>query len=476
MLTILIADGEKAVCQQMDELLCSSYKVDFVERGDLVMGRLSSFRYDLLILDLLLPGKSGMDLLSEIVKNKISVKTIVTSASTNLELAIDAMKLGVEDYLVKPVVPEKLLSAIQALELKYSGSHLERYPYGSEKNIHFESMIGRSDPVKRIQKTLSKVIDTDSTILITGESGTGKGLLARAIHKNSLRNEESFRAVDCSTIPADLIESELFGHEKGAFTGAHARKVGKFEAVGSGTLFLDEVSNLSLNVQAKLLRVLQEREFERIGGNVLQKFSARIVAATNRDLLSMVKEGRFREDLYYRLNVVPIYLPSLRERKEDIPVFVSYFLDIYNSEYFKNISLDLDAVIYLNEYRWPGNVRELENFMRRLVLLADNDLVSKDDLKKIMQSRGRDELGLGAPEDLIPPPSYGSVRILTDDGRVRSYSAIEKDVLLKALDVYDCNISKASKVLEISRKTLYNKIDKYDINIQKVIPQDEGEK
>ncbi len=461
---LLIADDEKGVRELLKDLLMSSFEVDTIDRGDTIIERLKSETIDILILDLQLPGMNGIDVLRKISESKIKVAVVVITASNDIHNAITSMKLGAYDYLVKPFDNEKLQvilkNIVEKLDLENEVNKL-REQVG--ESFRFKNIIGESPSMLRIFSTLEKVIDTDSTILIIGESGTGKEIIAKAIHYNSNRRTFPFRSIDCSTIPQDLIGSELFGHEKGAFTGAITRKIGKFEVASKGTLFLDEISNLSIDMQAKLLRVLQEKEFERIGGNQIIKVNTRIVAASNRDLRDLVKENRFREDLYYRLNVVPIYLPALKDRKEDIPLFIDHFLKKYNNEYNKELSIDLKAILFLTGYEWPGNVRQLENIIKRLVLLSTQKTADVEQIQHLLEYE----------ETVIhqtPVKSFAQGTANSNGNEqviVRSLDEVEREYLEKMLRHFNYNISITARNLKISRKTMHNKLKKYNIVIKK---------
>ncbi len=459
---ILIADDEAGVRELLTDLLSGSFNVDAVDRGDAVLGRLAEGNHDILILDLQLPGMNGIDVLRAISEKKTRVMVVIITASNNVETAITTMKLGAYDYLVKPFDTDKLLviikNIVEKLELEKEVDTL-REQVGEK--FRFRNIIGKSPSMLRVFSTLERVIDTDSTILISGDSGTGKEIIAKAIHYNSNRKQFPFRSLDCSTIPKDLIGSELFGHEKGAFTGAISRKIGKFELASKGTLFLDEIGNLSIDMQAKLLRVLQEKEFERIGGNQIIRVNTRIVAATNKDLRELVQQNRFREDLYYRLNVVPVYLPLLRDRKEDMPLFIDHFLRKYNQEYGRTLNIDIKARIFLTEYRWPGNVRQLENVIKRLVLLSTGQSVDTEQVKAILDLEGSSvpavDAEAGAPDAVDAPR----------ERKIVSLDEMERDYLERALEKFGYNISLTAKALEISRKTMHNKLKKYGIVIRK---------
>ncbi len=459
---ILIADDEAGVRELLTDLLSGSFNVDAVDRGDAVLGRLAEGNHDILILDLQLPGMNGIDVLRAISEKKTRVMVVIITASNNVETAITTMKLGAYDYLVKPFDTDKLLviikNIVEKLELEKEVDTL--WEQVGEK-FRFRNIIGKSPSMLRVFSTLERVIDTDSTILISGDSGTGKEIIAKAIHYNSNRKQFPFRSLDCSTIPKDLIGSELFGHEKGAFTGAISRKIGKFELASKGTLFLDEIGNLSIDMQAKLLRVLQEKEFERIGGNQIIRVNTRIVAATNKDLRELVQQNRFREDLYYRLNVVPVYLPLLRDRKEDMPLFIDHFLRKYNQEYGRTLNIDIKTRIFLTEYRWPGNVRQLENVIKRLVLLSTGQSVDTEQVKAILDLEGSSvpavDAEAGAPDAVDAPR----------ERKIVSLDEMERDYLERALEKFGYNISLTAKALEISRKTMHNKLKKYGIVIRK---------
>jgi DNA-binding NtrC family response regulator len=465
---ILVADDEAAVCALLAELLSDLYEVDSISRGDLVLERLRTGRYDILILDLQLPGLPGIEVLKQIETNKIPVSVIVLTANNDVSTAITAMKLGAYDYMLKPFDNEKMLiiakNAVEKIELQTELDALKEEV--SESLKYSLSLVGASQTMMKVFESLERVIDTESTILITGESGTGKGVLARAIHYNSNRRSFPFRSVDCSTMPEDLIASELFGHEKGSFTGAIARKIGKFEAADKGTMFLDEISNISIDIQAKLLGVIQEKEVERIGSNQVIKINTRILAASNKDLRHLVQEGKFREDLYYRLNVVPVHIPPLRKRREDIPLFIDYFLERFNNEYSRDISIDPEGRVYLAKLDWPGNVRQLENVMRRIVLLSQDGIVDTDDVFRIVNYE--DISGAKPP---IGQPNQTTVNSLFHNsmGKFKTFSEIEKEMICEALSETGFNITETSKILGLSRKTIHNKMNEYHITIRKKI-------
>jgi two-component system response regulator AtoC len=463
---ILIAADEKGIREMLKDLLSSTFDVETIDRGDTVIERLKKERFDILILDLHLPGMGGIDVLRVISETRMKIVVVIITASNDVHNAITSMKLGAYDYLVKPFDTDKLFvllkNIVEKLELENEVSHL-REQIG--ENFRFRNIIGQSEPMMRIFSTLEKVIDTDSTILISGESGTGKEIIAKAVHYNSNRKDFPFRSLDCSTIPQDLIGSELFGHEKGSFTGAISRKIGKFEVASKGTLFLDEISNLSIDMQAKLLRVIQEKEFERIGGNQLIKVNTRIVAATNRDLRELVKENRFREDLYYRLNVVPVFLPRLADRKEDIPLFIDHFLNKYTVEYGRQVEGDLKGRLFLPAYRWPGNVRQLENVIKRLVLLSTSPTADVQQIKHILEYEN-----VVSESRIFKPyesPDNGEAAEAGEELPVKSLEDVEREYMEEMLKRFNYNITTTAKHLKVSRKTMHNKLKKYNIVIKK---------
>lgn len=460
---ILIADDEPVIREILKNMLQDAYIVDTVDRGDIIFDKLTKDRYDILILDLQMPGMTGIEVLKKINENNIKIVVVIVTATKDVENAILTMKLGAYDYLIKPFDNEKLLLIIKNICEKLNlENEVNKLREQVGESFRFKNIIGRSKRMQKVFATLEKVIDTDSTILIVGESGTGKEIIAKAVHYNSNRKQYPFRSIDCSTIPQDLIGSELFGHEKGAFTGAISRKIGKFEVADRGTLFLDEVSNLSIDMQSKLLRVLQEKEFERIGGNQIIRVNTRVVAASNRDLRDLVRENRFREDLYYRLNVVPIYLPQLRERTEDIPIFINHFINKFNTEYDKKIDIDLSARLLLSEYSWPGNVRQLENVIKRLVLLSTDKVVGFSEIKSIL------ELEENSPPKVFLS-DYTKIEDMVDEREspIKSLDEVEREHLERVLEKLNYNISNTARALKISRKTMHNKLKKYNIVIKK---------
>lgn len=401
------------------------------------LAKLQDFNPDCILLDYLLPGMSGIEMLKRLKEENYHIPVIILTAFGTIERAVEAIKLGAFHYLVKPVDTEMLINVLREAVTKYV-IPLEQDYY--EKK--FQEIIGKSKAIREIFQIIEMVAESNANVLITGESGTGKELIARAIHKNSLRKDKPFVVVDCATIPENLLEAELFGYEKGAFTGATEGKRGLIELADGGTLFLDEIGDLPLTLQRKFLRFLQEKEIKRLGSLNRIKVDVRIISATNQDLEKAVKEGAFREDLYWRLNVVRIHLPPLRERKEDIPLLVKYFLKKYAEENNKPIpELGTGVMDALMNYDWPGNIRELAHVIERAVVLSPSGTILLKHLpKRILEksSEGKEEETLNLVE-------------------------MEKRLIIKALNEAGWNQTKAAKILGISRKQLRTKMKNYGL-------------
>lgn len=401
----------------------------------------------LVIMDLKMPDMDGISALTKMKEIKDTTPIIMITAHGTVESAIEAMKLGAMDYISKPFDIEELMITIEKAlgygELKEEVCYL-REELGKSLG---KPIIGKSQGLQNTLETVNRVAKTNASVLILGESGTGKELIANAIHYNSGRRNKPYIKINCGAIPENLLESELFGYEKGAFTGAASRKVGRIERANGGTLFLDEVGELPFQLQVKLLRILQEREIDRIGGTEPIKVDVRIIAATNRDLLTMVEEGTFREDLYYRLNVIPIKMPPLRERKEDIPILVNHFLSFYCNEIGRGrISLQKDAMDKLVEYPWRGNIRELENVIERMVILSDEEVIRSCNL----------------PRELLLKEEINNSYQLPEEGI--KLEELERDLLIQALQRTEHNQTKAAKLLGISRHTLIYRMEKFGLN------------
>ena len=443
---ILVIDDDESMRDSCRQALArKAGRIEVAEDGLTGLGILEKEAFDLVILDLRMPGLSGMEVLNRIKQEYPEVVVVVITGYATVESAVEAMRRGAYDFLPKPFTPESL-RAIVDRALDRRELVLENILLRSELDSSFgsEVIIGQSEPMKKIEEVMRKVSPTDTTVLISGESGTGKELVARAIHRHSSRKDKPFVVVDCGSLVENLFESELFGHVKGSFTGAAATKYGRLELANGGTVFFDEIGNISMNVQMKLLRVLQEREITKVGSAQVIKVDVRVVAATNRDLQKAVQAGTFREDLFYRLSVVPITLPPLRERRDDIPPLANYFLKKYNQKRKKNVrAISAQAMKALVGHDWPGNVRELENAIERAVVLTENDTIEPSDLLYY---------GLNAA---TPPKS--------DVDRPRRLADVEKEHIVRTLKVFNGHKGKTAKWLGIDRKTLRSKLRRYAI-------------
>ncbi len=444
---ILVVDDEEYLCELLkDELLSTNlFEVDIANDGATAINKIQNTIYDLVLLDIKMPRISGIEVLKFIKEHSPDTEVIMITAFGDIKLAVETIKLGAFDFITKPYNFDELLVSIQnALEkrkLKLQNTLMQKE---LSRLIHDDIVIGQSKVFKDVLDIVSRVAGTDATVLIYGESGTGKEVIARLIHKNSPRKDKPFVAINCAAIPDTLIESELFGHEKGAFTDAHTSKPGLVEIANGGTLFLDEVGDLSPYVQPKLLRFIETGEFRRVGGNSILKVDVRIISATNKDLNEEVMKGNFREDLLYRLNVVTIRLPSLRERKEDIPLFVEYFL---NRKTRGKKKMSPEAMRILMDYDWPGNIRELENVVERAAILAKDDVIKPEDLAL------KPELKEDYYSKLVKKP----VNTL-------SLAELEKIHIENVLKANNWNKSKTAEILGISLKTLYLKLKRYGIS------------
>jgi DNA-binding NtrC family response regulator len=444
---ILVIDDDQAHREGMVLLLeDEDYLVDEADGAEPAMTLINQNHYHLIITDYKMQSIDGMELLKMINDFDPLLKVIMVTGYSSIEHAVQAIHLGALDYIPKPVDPGKLKKVVSRA---ISAPSLDHEPFKKaekvpKKYIHFDEIIGKSRAIKNVVKKISQVANIDVPVLVYGESGTGKELVARAIHSASNRKENPFVAVNTGAIPKELIISELFGHEKGAFTGAVLSKKGKFEEADNGTLFLDEISTMSEQVQIALLRVLENQQIERVGSNRTIPVNVRVVAATNENLDSLIAEGRFREDLFYRLNVYYIELPPLRERKEDILLIGDYFIDRFNSEFGKNISgIDDEAAAMLDRYLWLGNVRELRNIILRAMISAKDSIRKKD-----------------LPESLVKGiPKGEEIRIQAGT----PLPDIERVSIIKTLRMAKGNKLKAAEMLGISRRSLYNKLEDYEI-------------
>jgi DNA-binding NtrC family response regulator len=443
MIRVLTVDDEEPFRRLLKkELSRKGFFAEVAPDAEAALQLLKDASYDVILLDILMPGMDGIAMMKRLKADPAAPSIIVLTGKATVETAVEAMKHGAYDYLTKPYKLEELVILIN-----------RAYEYGKleKKNRQFQQelirketpveFVGKSAKIKSIIRLIEKIAPTDSTVFIQGESGTGKELAANTVWRSSKRSGSPFIALNCATLSENLIESELFGHEKGAFTSAYQAKYGIVEVADKGTLFLDEISELPLGLQAKLLRFLDSGEFRRVGGNKTLTVDVRVIAATNKDLTGIIKDGRFRQDLFYRLNVINIALPPLRERKEDIDELSRHFLGQFSRNLAKSISgFSVEALAALNGYAWPGNVRELENVIERAVILCDSETIGLADL------------------------SMSSAHPAKEDGSHHSLEDMERDYILKVLDEAGGNQSKASQLLGIDRKTLYLKLKRYGIN------------
>jgi len=406
------------------------------------------------ISDIRMPNVDGMALLNHITDNYPLLPVIMITAHGTVDTAVEAMKLGAFDYITKPFDQEELQLVVR------KAVATSRYSMAEEGTGRF-GIVAATAGMEEIFNIIDKVADTPSTVLITGESGTGKELVSRALHESSTRADKPFIRINCAAIPKDLIESELFGYEKGAFTGAVTRKPGRFELAHEGTLFLDEVAEIPLEMQVKLLRAIQEQEFERVGGIRTIKVDVRLVAATNQDLEVLIQENRFREDLFYRLNVVPVRLPALRERREDVRLLSTHILTKYNDRLKKNVTgLTDNAMSAFMAYDWPGNVRELENVLERMMLLSQNEILGLDDVPTELRERIQPlESAIDAATVAASTQQVGPLKELVRETTVR----LEKEFIIKALKETSGNVTRAAQILQISRKSLQNKMKEFGL-------------
>jgi len=449
-LKILVADDEKNMLWALTNVLSKQGFKTFTARdGEEAIHQFNKHLPDVVLLDLKMPKKNGIEVLKEIKKINDSIPVIMITAHGNIETAIEAMKLGAFDYVQKPFEMEEINVLIKkALKIRDLTMEVELLRDELSRISRGNQIIGESPQIKEVMDLVNRVAKSNATVLILGESGTGKELVANAIHYNSDRKNKPFVKVNCGALPENLLESELFGHEKGAFTGAISRKIGRFERAHGGSIFLDEIGEMSFSTQVKLLRVLQEKQIERVGSTEVIDVDVRIIAATNKDLKRLVEEGRFREDLYYRLNVIPIKIPPLRERKQDIPLLVKYFLQKYSLETGRRgMTISDSALDKLKTYSWPGNIRELQNVIERAVILSPGREITEDQLPPEIVKRDRQvEL------DEFKLPKNGV-----------NLNDLEKSLIKQALDMTNDNQTEAARLLGITRHTLIYRMEKYGL-------------
>jgi DNA-binding NtrC family response regulator len=450
---LLVVDDEAGARESLEAILEDEYEVAFAVNGNHAVSAVEKEEFDLVLLDLSMPEMGGMDALEQIRRRDKDLDIIIVSAIDRALEATTAIQHGAYDYITKPFDPETILTRVERAIQK---RHLEKEVSFLRSEVAHQSqqgqIISQSRQMRDISQLIDKLAGTPSSVLITGESGTGKELIARAIHAASDRHHKPFVAINCASIPSELIESELFGHEKGAFTGAHIRAPGKFEFAHGGTLLLDEVSSLKVEFQAQLLRVLQEREFTRVGGHRLIKVDVRIIAATNRRLEDLVKTGAFREDLFFRLNVIPINVPPLRNRDGDIALLAHHFLAKFNRQLNKDIpNISKEAMIALESYPWPGNIRELENLMERMVVLGTNgNQIEYQDLPSDV---------LFHEKTLKHMPGLDGEHI----GLISARHSFERQYILRVLRKCSWNQTEAAHILRVHRNTLIQKIKNLNI-------------
>ncbi len=445
---ILIVDDEPAIQSALRGVLeDEGYRVTAVGSGAQALALLADEAPDLVFLDVWMPGMDGLDTLVQIKHLRPDATVVMISGHATIETAVRATRLGAYDFIEKPLSLEKtLLTVNRALE----HARLERENASLRQRLGERlEIIGDSPPIRQLREQIATAAPTNGRVLIHGENGSGKELVARAIHTLSARSQRPFVEVNCAAIPEELIESELFGHERGAFTGALSRRRGRFELADGGTLFLDEIGDMSLKTQAKVLRALEEQAFERVGGRETIKVDVRVIAASNRDLAALIAAGRFREDLYYRLNVIPIEVPPLRERREDIPLLIDHFIRVFCAENGKRVkTVSAEALAYFLAYEWPGNVRELRNMVERLVIMARRDVIGADDLPAPLRPKEPAPAGTG-------PDGQRSLREARDN--------FERAYILAELRANDWNMTRTAERLGIERSHLYRKIKAYGI-------------
>ncbi len=405
---------------------------------------------DIILTDIRMPEMDGMELLRVLTKDYPHIPVIMVTAHGTIETAVDAMKMGAKDYILKPIRINEILSKVERITQLNSLIKENEYLLSKLKQTYdFTNMIGKTEKIRKLFDLVKDVAATNTTVLIEGESGVGKELIANAIHYNSPRAKRPFVKVNCGVLAESLLESELFGHVRGAFTGAIRDKIGRFEMANGGTLFLDEIGDISLNMQLKLLRVLQEGEFERVGGTETIKVDVRIIAATNKDLKKAMQEGTFRQDLYYRLNVIPIHVPPLRERREDIKYLTYHFMEKFNKIYGKNVTeITPEAMVILENYDYPGNIRELENLIERIIVLNKKNVITVKDLPENVRNYVGD---------------FDTDKIDFSRGFNQLVEDYEKNLILKALEQNKFNKVQTAKMLQMNRSTLISKLKKYQI-------------
>lgn len=457
---VLVVDDEEAILQSLSGVLRDDgFDVTTAPTGELALGALEETVFDVLLLDIWLPGIDGLEVLRRAKTLHPDLSVVMMSGHGTIETAVKATKLGAFDFVEKPLSLDKLLVILKNA-IAYSDLHRENVRLRTVVSSD-QTMVGSSLPMMELKEQIATVAPLQSWVLITGENGTGKELVASSIHEKSTRQQKPFIEVNCAAIPEDLIESELFGHERGAFTGATQMKRGKFDLAHEGTLFLDEIADMSLKTQAKILRILQEQRFERVGGSQTNRVDVRVIAATNKDLREEIDAGRFREDLFYRLNVIPILVPPLRDRATDIPAICKHYFDFFARKFARKLKrMSPEALSLLCRYRWPGNVRELKNLIERLSIMTRSDVVQLEDIPAEIRAS-------------VDPETLDSGRVVylaeadNDEATAPSLKAakthFEKEFILEKLKEHDWNISKTAQSLGIERTYLHRKMKAFKI-------------
>jgi DNA-binding NtrC family response regulator len=460
---ILLVDDEEIVLRSCQRILADGdYAIDIAREGLAALQMVNDHEYNVMILDIMMPKMDGLEVLRRVKEARPEIEVIMITGLHEIGTAVKAMKLGAFDYLPKPFEPEDLKLLVRRAfdrASRLQGESAEEG--GQEPSYHFDNIIGNSAPMQRVFRLVAQCAPTNSTVMLRGVSGSGKEVIARAIHYNSLRKDRPFVPVDCTSLSENLLESELFGHVKGSFTGATSNKKGLFETADGGTLFLDEIGNISLSTQAKLLRFIEEREFKAVGDTRVQKVDVRLITATNKDLEGMVQDGDFRDDLYYRINIFPIEIPPLRDRRDDIPLLAAHFLAQVNEDMQRGSpEFSPEAMNLLMNHDWPGNVRELENVVERAVILAGGDAIRQGHLSNIIDMLPRIDLGV--------PRTSEELKQIKKIARQKSVENVEKHFVLGALKRNGWNVTRAAEETGMQRSNFQAMMAKYDIRIRSV--------
>jgi DNA-binding NtrC family response regulator len=474
MKNVLIVDDDPEISRSLANLFDPErFHFDYLDDGQAMVDFINDKKnIDVVLLDVNLPTLSGLDVLKQAKLKGVTTPIIMISGFVSTENAIEAMREGAYEYLTKPFEIQKLIDTVNKACGFGKGKPLAKEVKGETEEVEIDEIVGKSPEIVEIAKLVGQVAKSDAAVLIFGESGTGKELVARAIHRNSRRRNKPFLSVNCAALAETLLESELFGHEKGAFTGAYFKRLGKFEQANHGTIFLDEIADMSMLTQSKLLRVLQEKKLERVGGNESIEVDVRVVAATNKSLVQCIKEGSFRVDLFYRLKVVSIFLPPLRERKGDIPLLAEHFVHVFSRQLGKEIKgIAPKALSMLNKYAWPGNVRELENNIHTAVVMTKSDILQPEDFPIFSELESKVEINLDYLQEdyaeifkkIIDPVLPKLIN--NSEGKIYYFleSALEKALISSCLKYFGSNQVKTSEILGISRNTLRDRISRYNI-------------